>query len=50
MTIDVFTSNTDSWGGDGVPVYPLTWDTLLLLDGNMQQTSGVIYFTAPIVF
>jgi hypothetical protein len=47
--VDVFSSSTGYWGGNGTPVYPLRWDTYLLLDGGGKETSGSLYFTPPVV-
>lgn len=37
------------WGGagDGIPRGGLTMDTLLLVDGRREATSGTVYFCAP---
>jgi len=38
------------WGGanDGLPHYPLRWNTLLLIDSaDRHQTQGEIYLSGP---
>jgi hypothetical protein len=43
---------TSYWGGanDGVVHYPIRWDTVFLLDGTRIATSGVVYFSSPIIY